>query len=239
MIRFSILLHIILLSLNLFAQNTKPIQYTELDSIGKARVDSIFFSQIPYSSEKAKADIQNNNIQVVILHPWGSPSYSQEEFEQVEERFGFHFIFNYFNVPNRYREEAETTYNSVIFSYLDSINGFDTELAIHTELARIYYERQIYSFKCDKDLWKVIRKKCRGEKKDTKKQIFQADQLYRDREFGAALHCYNSISEQKVKPQTFSYLMNSRYHCLLNLKRFEEADRLRNEYPKINQALKS
>ena len=229
---------LILVCLRLFAQTGQTIDYSDLDSLHQAKLDSLIFTQIPYSIEKAKQDIQDGKIQIIDLKPGGSPYNSQEEVELIERRFGFHFIYEFLKLPTKYLARAEAEYNKVMYQYLDSINDNDCEKEIRSELARMYYEREVYSRKTDEDLSQTIRKKLRGESKDVKEQIFEADKLYRDRKFTEALKEYERISLKKIKPETESYLENSKYHCLISLQRYAEADSLNIMNNKINPIIK-
>lgn len=215
------------------AQNGQSTNYADLDSVHKAKLDSLIFSRIPYSADKAKQDITNGNIQIIELTSVGSPSYSPDEIESVEQRFGFHFAYDFLKYPTHHLEQAETEYNKVMYQYLDSINNTNCEKAIWSELARMYYERQVYANKTDEELSKTIRKKLRGESKEVKVQIFEADKLYRDRKFTEALKKYERISLETIKPETKAYLVNSQYHCLTNLQRYTEADSLKKMNNKI------
>ncbi len=220
--------------LRLVAQTGQTMNYSDLDSVHKAKLDSLIFSKIPYSIEKAKQDIHSGNIQIIKLTDVGSPSYSPDEIELVEQRFGFQFVYNFLKYPTNYLEQAETAYNKVMFQYLDSINNTDSKKEIWSELARMYYEREVYSNKTDKELNKAVRKKLRGENKEIKAQILDTDKLYRDRKYAEALNDYERISLLKLEPRTETYLTSSKYHCLINLQRYAEADSLK----KMNKEIK-
>lgn len=183
-----------LICLRLIAQTGQTVNYSELDSVNKAKIDSLIFARIPYSCEKAKQDINNKNIQIIHLTPYGSPEFSADEMTSIEQRFGFHFVYDFFEYPHQYLEQAETKYNDVVYQYLDSINRIDTKKEIRIELARIYYERQVFSNKTDKELEKQIKRKLRGECKEIKAEVLHADKIYRDRKFIDALQEYERIS---------------------------------------------
>lgn len=218
---------IIIISLKLTAQTNQTVNYSDLDSIHKARVDSMILSQIPYSKEKAYQDIQNQKIQIIRLTPGGESAFSNEEMNLIEQRFGFHFVYDYFEFPRRYLEQVENEYNNIMYLYLDSINEIDSREEIWSELWRMYFERQVYSKRTDKELAKAIHKILRGESKEIKSQILDADMLYRDRKFNDALNDYERIGLLELKPKTEAYLTDSKYRCLLNLQRYSEADSLK------------
>jgi hypothetical protein len=200
-------------------KNKKAI-YEEIDSAQLARIDSIFFSKIPYDSLVAYEDIKQNNIKIIL--GCGDPVNTNEEFKIVEKEFGFRFAYDCNNnVPHEYSDQRRNEYNNVIISYLDSLYHFDNKREISNEMLRLYFERKFISTKTDKKIKKNLRRKIRWEKKEIKKQVYQADLLYRDRKFQEALNSYRTIITDNEK--TISYLINSQYHCLMNLQEFDNA----------------
>ncbi len=229
---------IILISINLVAQKKQTRTYLELDSIDKVKVDSIVLSQIPYSKEKAILDIQNNIIQIIQLSPGGSPAFNNEEISLIEQRFGFYFIYDFLKYPRKHLERAEQDYNSIVYEYLDSINNIDSKNEIRSELKRLFNERQFTSQKTDKELHKTIQKKLRGENKEIKIEVLNADKLYRDRKFNDALNEYESIRLKITTCKTKDYITNSMYHCFMNLQLYEKADSLKNMNNQVNKIFK-
>ena len=229
---------IIVIVLKLTAQTNQTVNYSDLDSIHRARVDSMILCQIPYSKEKAYQDIQNQKIQIIQLTPGGDPAFSNEEMNLIERRFRFHFVYDYFEYPRRYLEQAENEYNYVMYLYLDSINNIDIKKEISSEFKRLFYERQIFSNKTDYELYKTIRKKLRGENKKIKTEVLNADKLYRDRKFIDALNEYESICLLNTKNKTKNYIANSMYHCYMNLQQYAKADSIKNINNEISKIVK-
>jgi hypothetical protein len=233
------LLYFLFISASLYAQTqVRRIEYSQLDSIEKARFDSIIYSRIPYNENKAINDIRNDTVRIISLTPGGSPANNNDELELLEERFDFSFYFDYLRLPNQYLQQRETEYNNVVYQYLDSIYCIDTKREIQLELIRMYFEREVVSNRTDKELKKIINKSLNGESKEIKNRIFEIDKKYRDRKFGEALKAYNEVSLLDIKRSTHEYLINSKYHCYLNMLQFEQAGRLKKEYEIIKRIKK-
>ena len=188
------------------------------------RQDSIIFSKIPYDKYVAKSDIENGIIRIINLTCTGHIENTSEEIEQIENRFGFEFYYDCLELPYDYLIIRQNEYNRIVYNYLDSLYKIDCEAEIFTECVRLYSERIIASERTDKEIEKIVRKSIKGENKDIKKQIYQADLLYRDRKFGEALNLYEKIKSNNDR--TVNYVTNSIYHCLMNLKQFDKAKQL-------------
>ena len=188
------------------------------------KIDSIVFSKIPYDSLVAKTDIENGTVRIVSLICSGQVEISSEEIEQIETRFGFKFYYDCLEFPYEYLVIKQKEYNTIVYMYLDSLYNIDSEAEISTEQVRVYSERIIASERTDNEIEKIIRKSLKRENKEIKKQIYQADLLYRDRKFEEALNTYEKIESNNER--TISYVTNSKYHCLMNLKQFDKAKQL-------------
>jgi tetratricopeptide (TPR) repeat protein len=188
------------------------------------KTDSIVFSKIPYDSLVAKTDIENGIVRIVNLSCSGQVEISPEEIEQIESRFGFQFYYDCLELPYEYLVIKQKEYNRIVYKYLDSLYNIDSEAEIFTEQVQLYSERIIASEKTDNEIEKNIRKSIKRENKEIKKQIYQADLLYRDRKFEEALNIYNKIESNNE--MTISYVTNSKYHCLMNLKQYDKARQL-------------
>nr|WP_319997652.1 hypothetical protein [uncultured Draconibacterium sp.] len=228
---------IIVTALKITAQTNQTVNYSDLDSIHKARVDSMILSQIPYSKEKAYQDIQNQKIQIIQLIFGGDPGFSNEEINLIEKRFGFHYVYDYLQYPRPFLEKVQNEYNNIVYQYLDSINNIDCKNEIRSEYKRIFYEK-VVSSKTDRELKRTIQKKLRGESKQVKTEILNADKLYRDRKFNDALNEYESVSLTKTINETKNYIANSMYHCYMNLQQYAKADSMKNINNEINKIIK-
>jgi hypothetical protein len=199
----------------------KKLIYEELGSVEQVRIDSIIFSKIPYDSVQAHHDIKSGKIKIIVDACGGDPMNTNEEVDYVENKFGFEFAYDCLQLPREHVLQRQSEYNEVVYRYLDSLNNIDCEKAIYDELFRLLIERELTSKRTDKELQKIVRKSLKGESKEIKKQVYQADLLYRDRKFQEALKIYRDIKTEKNKSS--SYLINSQYHCLMNLNETEKA----------------
>ncbi len=110
------------------------------DSLHHAKYDSIFFSKIPYNAAKAKEDIKNGK--VYYLHLFADDSgFDNSDFEYLEKKFGFEYLYDYLRLPSQYLKRAEEDYNGVVFDYLDKKCQCDFEAEYMKELKRMFFEK--------------------------------------------------------------------------------------------------
>ena len=166
----------------------------------------------------------------------GDPLNISDELEYVENRFGFKYKFDYFEVPSDFVQKKQNEYNRQVYKYLDSILLIDSEEEINTELLRLGIERIIIANRTDKDIKKYVQKEFRKENKEFKNRLIEADLIYRDRKFEFALKKYQELNNEAKTDKGLLYLQTSEYHCLMNLEKFEKA-RLLTKYD-INRIAK-
>ncbi|MFC0877463.1 hypothetical protein ACE01N_12755 [Saccharicrinis sp. FJH2] len=201
---------------NLFAQN---------DSIVIKYLEKI----IPYDSLQAIDDLNNDSI--FILDLCGFDVFYEslninEEREYVENRFGFKFKHDYFEVPTEFVLKKQDEYNRQVYKYLDSVLQIDSEEEINTELIRLGLERFIIANQTDESIKRYIKKEFRKENKIFKNKLIEADKIYRDRKFEIALKKYQELKNQAQTEKGLLYIQTSEYHCLMNLEKFNEAQLL-------------
>lgn len=146
-----------------------------------------------------------------------------EQIKSIEERFGFKYDYRFFNIPQDYLNNKNTKYNNVVYEYLDSINNFDTRKEIDIEFNRYSIENLIISNINDRNLKKVVWKEFQKQDKKHREIILRAEKLYRDREFEKALKIYKEIEEKIITEKGKIFILNSKYHSLMNLEKFKEA----------------
>ena len=213
------------------SQNTpKPKHYSELDSAKKSRIDSLIYSRIRFNASKAENDIQNDTIRIIWLTREGWLNGTNGDLQRIEHQFEVEFYYEYMQLPHEHLQLKQEEYNHIVFRHLDSVFHIDTKKEIQSELVRQIWEKFIVSNHTDKELQELIRTTLKREGKSIKKKVFDIDCLYRDRRFEEALNGYYQISRLNIQNQTMDYVINSIYHCYLNLQQYEKA----NDFKKKN-----
>jgi len=134
-------------------QNEKILKYSDLDTIGKIRINSAIYSQIPYDSSLALNDIKYGKIRIIDLI-CGDGINTNGEIKIIEDRLGFEFYYDCLQLPYKYLIEKQEDYNKVVYNYLDSINGLDSKQEIKDEMRRMFYERTLTANRNDRYLKK-------------------------------------------------------------------------------------
>ncbi|MFB6341291.1 hypothetical protein ACE1ET_06195 [Saccharicrinis sp. FJH62] len=213
--------------------------YSDVDSITKMRIDSIMYSRFPYNEEIALKDIRKNNIRILYLYGTNDPYDDLFDTKLIEDRFGFKYHFEEFLFPETLLQKIQDRYNSVVYSYLDSIYRIDVKSEIDYEIKRQFWEESITAKQSNKDLRKKIRTELKGENGQIKKALYEIDKQYRDRNFEQALEKYKTFNFENIQPKTKNYILNSQYHCLMNLHEYNEAQKLyENNKNEINKLIK-
>jgi hypothetical protein len=193
------------------------------------KLDSIFNSKVPYDSSKAVLDIDIGLIQIIQLtSSIGDPGLTSDELSMIENRFGFKYHSESFDIPQEFLTAKQNEYNKIVYRYLDSINNCDTQKEIEIEALRLVIDNYLNITKSDKEIEKKLKKELRKEKSDIRDRILIADKHYRDKDFQKALDQYQMIENMQITNQTKAYIYNSMYHCLLNLLRYDDALEMQN-----------
>lgn len=98
-------------------------------------IDSTQIATYPYNKEVAKQDIENGEIKILSF---GFQFLSDNELDSVTTKYGFNYHPVAGCVIGSYEKEAIEDYNSVVYDYLDRLNGSGWRLKLNAEMKALY-----------------------------------------------------------------------------------------------------
>ena len=98
-------------------------------------VDSTQLAKFPYNKEIAKRDIENGEVKILSA---GLQLLSDHDLDSVTNKYGFKYFPVAGCVLDSYQDKAMEDYNSIVYDYLDQLNGPEWRQKLNTEIKALY-----------------------------------------------------------------------------------------------------
>jgi len=98
-------------------------------------LDSTEIAKFPYNREIAKRDVENGEVRILSF---GLQILSDNELDSVTTKYGFKYFPVAGCVVGSYERKAIDDYNSVVYDYLERLNGSGWGLKLNTEIKNLY-----------------------------------------------------------------------------------------------------
>ena len=108
-------------------------------------IDSLLLQKVRFNEDSARYDIKNGRIRILSLlsNFTIEDSYAESDnLEFVQDKYGFTFYYEEFNIPKKHLRIKEAEYNSIVFNYLDSLCNCNSEKSIYSDLRERFKKKR-------------------------------------------------------------------------------------------------